>query len=93
MEVQVRSADAQVVIQGGSKSVCGGGSDSFGGVADKGAIQEGQRLADRDSDNDEGDEEREVGTGHDEEAEVRFGPEEGNADEYVEGCDTSLGSG
>jgi hypothetical protein len=49
------------------------------------AVQVGDGTADGHGDDDEGDEDQEVEAGHDEEAHLRAGPVEGDADEGVEG--------
>ena len=62
------------------------------GLADDIAVQKGDGFADRDSYHDEGDEQKRVGTGHDEQPDVCLGPVVGNADQDVQRRNASLSS-
>lgn len=74
---------AEILAHGLGEDVGGGDLDILGLVVDDVAVQVGDRFADGDGDDDEGDQQQGVGGGHDEEADVGDGPEEGDRDEAV----------
>lgn len=81
---------AEILTHGLGEGVGGGDLDILGLVVDDVAIQVGDGFADGDGDDDEGDQQQRIGGGHDEETDVGDGPEEGNGDEAVQGCDAGL---
>jgi len=66
------------------------GIDLIRCLSDNVAVEERQRLAQCDGDNDEGNEQKGVDTGHHEKAKIGLRPVESDRDGDVEGCNASL---